>query len=367
MTAKPGILFIKKYDTNAKFITNDIELLQERYNVKLNSVKTNSIFYLIISLILQFFFLIYNILNTKVIYIWFADHHSILPVFIAKIFNRKSVICAGGYECTYIPEINCGVFTKGSISKRIRHFCVEYSLKNCSLILPVDESLINNVNTYIYSDVENKPPLEDGIKTLIPGITTPIKAINLGYDSRIFNSDPSIKKENSVLSAGLIVNEDEYNRKGFDLLVEAASQMPDIKFILVGLNNEFTGKLKKLNISNLELYGIISFSKLIEAYQRSKIFAQISMFEGMPSTLCEAMLCECIPVGSNVNGIPGIISDTGYIVYKKDINNIINTLRNALHSTDELGKKAKERIMTNYSIQNRKIRLNKEIENIISQ
>ena len=60
--------------------------------------------------------------------------------------------------------------------------------------------------------------------------------------------------------------------------------------------------------------------ELLNYFQRAKVFCQFSFSEGLPNTLCEAMLCECIPVGSNVNGIPKAIGDYGYILQLKDVN-----------------------------------------------
>jgi glycosyltransferase involved in cell wall biosynthesis len=364
---KDKILFIKKYSANPKFMTNDFEILSEKYDVILNNVKTTNNIFIIFTLIKEFFYLLFNIWRYKAVYIWFADYHSFLPVLFARLAGKKSVICAGGYECTYIPEINCGVFTNVSFSKRIRAFCVTYSLKKCSLILPVDESLIENTNNYIYSDIPGKSPLRDGIKNFIPDIKTPMETLYLGYHTDVFKRTVDSPKANTVISAGLIVNDDEYRRKGFDILVRAAGVMKDVKFVLIGLNEEFCSKLAALNLKNIELHNIVSYDKLIEEYSKAKVFAQISMFEGMPSTICEAMMCECIPVGSDVNGIPNIIGNTGILVHKKSSEEVIKSLYEALALGDENGKKARQRIIENFSLEKRKIRLHQILDKLLQK
>ncbi|MCI0449602.1 MAG: glycosyltransferase family 4 protein [Chlorobi bacterium] len=359
------ILFIKKYDANPKFILNDIEILKGKFDVKVNNVKTKNSIFIIITLIKEFFYLLFNTWRFRIIFIWFADYHSFLPVSFAKIFGKKCVICAGGYECTYIPEINMGVFTGETFSKKVRSFCASYSLRNCGIILPVDESLIENVNTYIYSDLPNKTPLKDGMKKFLPALKTKIETIYLGYDSEAFRKINNNPKEYSVLSAGLIINDDEYKRKGFDLLIESAKYMKDVKFVLIGLNDEYAEKLSKLELRNVRLLKILNYEKLIEEYSKAKVFAQISMFEGLPSTICEAMLCECIPVGSNVNGIPKIIDEYGFLINKRNVKDVIETLYKALNSPEELGLKARNHIINNFSLQNRKARLLNVLNNLL--
>jgi len=365
LKSRKKILFVKNLYQNPKFITNDLEILSKEYSVKLLNFKSRKNALILFSMIHQFFYLLFNLWRYDLVYIWFADYLSFYPVLFAKILSKKSIICAGGYEATYIPEINMGVFTNASISKSVRAFCVRYSLKNCTYILPVDETLIEHTNNYIYSDIPGKAPLKDGIKQFIPGIKTCFKTMYLGYDSEHFKKPGNISKERSVVSAGLIVNEDEFRRKGFDLLIEAAKQMQDVKFILIGFNEEYLDKYKETISSNVELFGIVPYSKLIEEYSKAKVYAQFSMFEGMPSSICEAMLCECIPVGSDVNGIPKIIDSCGFIAAKKDVNEIKEAILKAFELDDSEGAKAREHIIKYFTYDNRKSELLRFVKDIL--
>lgn len=365
MKDKKKILFIKNLYQNPKFITNDLEILSEKYNVKLLNFKSRRNALIIFSLFHQFFYLLLSIWKFDLVYIWFADYLSFYPVLFAKLTGKKSIICAGGYEATYIPEINMGVFTNSSISRAVRAFCVRFSLKNCTYILPVDETLIEHTNNYIYSDIPGKSPLKDGIKNFIPGIKTKFLTMYLGYDSEFFRKPDEIIKSRSVVSAGLIVNEDEFKRKGFDLLIKAAKELPDIKFVLIGFNDEQLNKYKSSVSPNVSLLGIVPYARLVEEYSKAKVYAQFSMFEGMPSSICEAMLCECIPVGSDVNGIPKIINGCGYIVTKRDADEVKKIITIAVNEGSEKAECARKHIMINFNFENRRKKLLVLIEELL--
>ncbi len=355
------LLFVHHISAKAKFVTNDIEIFRKKFDVTVLESNLSNNLSFISSFLFQFFRLLFSIKNYDAVYIWFADYHSFLPVFFSKLFGKKSYIAVGGYDATYIPEINMGLFTKSGIKKRFRCFCAVYSLKNCSLIFPVDKSLIKNENRYIYSDLPGKPGLKDGIKNFIKDIKTPFKTIPLGYDPELFKSGNSVK-ERAVVSAGLIENENEYRRKGFDLLTEAAKKMPDVKFILIGLNEEYMDYLKSLNLKNTELYGKVSYDELIKLYRRAKVYSQLSMFEGMPSAVCEAMLCGCIPVGSDVNGIPDIIGDCGIIVKERNADKAADAIRAALEFDETASVFSRKRIAEMFPLQKREDELLKLVD-----
>ena len=361
--SRSKILFVKHYKATAKFINNDAEILREKYDVEIyKSYVTKNIFTLF-SLLKQSVFLLVNIKKYSLIYIWFADYHAFLPILFGKIFKKKSVIAVGGYDATDIPEIECGVFSEKNFLKRIRRFAAQYSFKHCNKIFVVDDSLIENENTYIYSDIPNSKPLKDGILNFIPEVKNKMEVVYFGFDKTFFKRDENSKKENFVLSVGYSDNDNEFKRKGFDELVKVSKVLKNVNFVIIGLNSDQLDRLNKLELTNVKFLPPAKLEDLMNYFDKAKVFVQLSLFEGQPNTLVESMMYECIPVGSDVNGIPRVIGDTGFIVYKKDINEIAEKILLALSAPEDLGKAARERVIKNYPIEKRR----EKILNIVSE
>ena len=118
------------------------------------------------------------------------------------------------------------------------------------------------------------------------------------------------------------------------MFIQAAAAMPEFEFILIGLKPTFLEwteqNYKVSEIRNLRI--IPSFCPhevLRESYNKAAVFVQCSITEGMPNTLSEAMLLGCVPVGSNINGIPDAIGDTGVIVKHRQVNEIKEAIMRA--------------------------------------
>jgi glycosyltransferase involved in cell wall biosynthesis len=67
------------------------------------------------------------------------------------------------------------------------------------------------------------------------------------------------------------------------------------------------------------------------------------MTEGLPNAVCEAMLCECIPVGSAVGGIPAAVGSSGFLLRTRDADEAARLIRQALNAPSSLGKSARRR------------------------
>jgi glycosyltransferase involved in cell wall biosynthesis len=84
----------------------------------------------------------------------------------------------------------------------------------------------------------------------------------------------------------------------------------------------------------------------------------------MPVSLSEAMLCECIPVGSDVNGIPDAIGPYGIVIHKRTANNLQAAIRKAL--TLESGEASRAHTIANFSIAVREKKMMDILRNYIS-
>jgi glycosyltransferase involved in cell wall biosynthesis len=352
------ILFIKP--ANYSFTLNDQKILEKHYRVKsflINQKKSG--FNFIARIVSMIFFILFNARRTKMMVTWFADYHAAIMVFMGKILNIKVVIIAGGQEAVCYPELKKGVFYKKFRAKFVR-----FALRHADLILPNHESLIYHEN-YYYDPAGKK----DGMKFYVPGLKTKIVVIPNGIETNKFYREPSIPKDpKTILTVGTMNSIYDFLNKGFDLFISLARRNPDLNFILVGIKRQFLPWIEKeypfYDIPNLKvIYSFCPHEVLFESYNKAKVFIQASITEGMPNTLCEAMLCECIPIGSNVNGIPDAIGDTGIIVKKRDVMELEAGLRKALELNT--GGKASNRIKENFSFELREKNLISALEEIV--
>ncbi len=282
---------------------------------------------------------------------WFADYHAAILSFLGKLLRMKVLIFAGGQEAVSYPELGKGVY-----HQKIRALFVKYALRNCSLIIPNHESLIFHDN-YYYHPLGKK----DGIKFYIPDLTTKIEIVPNGINTEKYFRDPTIERlANSILTVGTMSNKSDFINKGFDLFIELARRNMSLTFTLIGIPSRFMAWVEKQyhisTIPNLQL--IQSFCPdeiLFQNYNQAKVFVQASITEGMPNTLNEAMLCGCIPVGSNVNGIPDAIGDTGVIVKHRNIDELEKAIYTALNM--DSGEDAARHVQNLYTQEIRSARI----------
>ena len=90
-------------------------------------------------------------------------------------------------------------------------------------------------------------------------------------------------------------------------------------------------------------------------FNQSQFYLQLSNTEGFGVALCEAMLCECIPLVSDVNFLPTIVGDSGFVLKKRNSDMLVDLINMALNSDIiHLEQKARKRIKDNFSVNKRK-------------
>ncbi|MCG3166771.1 MAG: hypothetical protein POELPBGB_02553 [Bacteroidia bacterium] len=336
---KPKLLFI--YKTPSSFVLKDRELLARNFKVISFSFNPTKKFLTPLELLKEFIFLLVHIWKSKAIVCEFADYHTVLPTLFGKLTGKPCYLILCGTECYSFPSINYG-----NHNKKLMSMATCFSISNATHVMPVHKSMV--LSNYTYSDSDY---LQQGYKAFCKNVETPFTEINYGYDSTKFfkskKSNPdSYRDKNSFLTVAVNAKGSTFFRKGIDLIIELAKHCPDYNFTLLGVKDE----LNHLQLpENITLLPPVPHTELINYYSRHEFYLQLSIAEGFPNALCEAMLCECIPIGSDVFGIPDIIGDTGFILKKKDVAQLKNLVAEAVKSDKiTLAKKARQRIIENF-------------------
>ena len=323
------ILFV--YTSFSSFVKTDYEILSKFADVKKYKFNNSKkLFKMIFEQVKLKIFLLMNIWKYDLIYCWFADYHSFLPMLFSKIFSKKSILVLGGYDVASIPSLNYGSF-----SNPFRAFLARNSMINATLNLAV-------------SDYIRKEALK-----IDPDIN--IELCYNGVDPQKFFPS-STKKENIVLTVGKIDSEQRIKIKGIDFFCEVASQMPEYKFIIVGISNKMIDYLPNIP-ENLQVLPSIEQNILLQYYQKAKVYCQFSVIESFCLALAEAMLCECIGIVTNVGALPEIVADCGIILENRNVNSAEMMIRKAMNLNSELGGKASRKIIENYSFEKREKKL----------
>jgi glycosyltransferase involved in cell wall biosynthesis len=340
--------------SESTFVKKDIAILSRNYKVLAFDfeVASTAKWKIIIRFLLQLIFLFRFGFNSYAFVCQFAGYHSFLPALFSKLFGKKTLIVVGGMDAVAFPSIRYGNFQK----KFLKNF-TKWSYKLCTHIAPKHVSLWLTEYNYVNDDHKFQ-----GIKYFMPQLEKPYTVITNGYDGNKFRNITSGKKNIFLTVTGAMEYSFQTKLKGIDLILEVAPFFPDYEFKIVGALSEDQFPAKSANVTVLTK---INNDKLIELYSESKFYLQLSMAEGFPNALCEAMLCECVPVGSAVFSIPEIINDTGFILKQRNLEMLKTLLKDVMESDiKRLGKSARERILNNFSLNLRENKLHLLMEKL---
>ncbi|MCX6133076.1 MAG: glycosyltransferase family 4 protein [Ignavibacteriales bacterium] len=245
-------------------------------------------------------------------------------VTLAKLFGKKVVVITGGYDTTYVPVIDWGEMK--TWWKRIAQ---RYALFMVDLVLCFSEFSKSDVLKYA------KPKRS--------------KALYFGIDTEYFK--PSGPKEPLVITVCFQVNESTLIQKGLRTMIESARSIPEAQFVLIGetSNDAAVADARRTAPANVRFQDKFIFDEeLLHYYQRATVYVQASAHEGFGIANAEAMSCECIPVVTNTTALPEVVGDAGFFVPFGDVPATAQAIRRALASP-ELGKKARARILENFT------------------
>ena len=287
------ILYI--YTARRSFVNADIALLEKHFATTTYHFKTDIKKATPLSFLRQFFYLLIYGWKFDILICFFAGYHSVLPAWFASLTGKQCILFLGGTDCFKYPSFTYGNFTKKWYGKAT---CI--SAHRASLLVPVSANLIQSKSSYYPDD-----PDDQGIYHWCHPLRTPYKVIPLEYNAQKFYRRDVPRKENSFISVAFGIEGTSFIRKGIDKMIMIAHQLPEYSFTIIGCEAK---DFPVIIPSNVDVIPPVPYEQLPEYYSRHQYYLQLSIAEGFPSAICEAMLCECIPIGSDVAAIPDIIS-----------------------------------------------------------
>jgi glycosyltransferase involved in cell wall biosynthesis len=272
---------------------------------------------------------------SDLVFCWFASVYSAFSVWLARRLHIASIVVVGGVDVAKMEEIGYGVWTHP-----FRAFCAGYALRNATRVLVVDPSLIPEVQQRASYAGRN------------------ISAVATGYDGNFWR--PLGPKEEIILTVAGVEDLPRLRVKGINLLLAAASAFPGYTFVIVGVRESL---LRSFEIpSNVQILPALVREQLLPYYQRARIYCQPSLREGLSNALCEAMLCECIPVATDVGGTRNAIGDSGVVIAEGSIPALERGLSNAIGLPASNGRQARGRIISLFPKERREKELFRLVE-----
>ena len=96
----------------ARFVDVDAKLLRERYAVE--ELRGNLPSPLAV---------LRGVLRADVVVCWFASWHGLLPLTLAALLRRPSLLIVGGFDTARLPEIGYG-YQQGGLRKLVARWCM---------------------------------------------------------------------------------------------------------------------------------------------------------------------------------------------------------------------------------------------------
>lgn len=167
--------------------------------------------------------------------------------------------------------------------------------------------------------------VSDFIRNRVAGLVNQrvdVEVIYNGADERVFEPTPKLqaRRELDIPPDRFVIafTGRPTHAKGIYDLVEAAARLRHIRPIVLVAgplpSPDLRATIERLNVDVVAL-GMLSHEALARAIAASDVFCLPSYNEGLPASICEAMLAARPIIATPVGGIPEILKDgvTGYV------------------------------------------------------
>ncbi len=278
-----------------------------------------------------------GVLRADLVFGWFASWHTFLPITLAWLLRKPSVLVIGGFDTADMPDIGYGHQRGG-----LRRWASRWIMRRAG-------RLITN-SDYSLAEIERNTPIPPARVTVVHhGVPDP------------FGGPPG-EKRREALTVGAI-DRTTLVQKGQIPFVQAAAELPDVQFVFAGKwLDDAIGELRALAPSNVELTGWLSDADLQERYRSAAVYVQASRHEGFGLAVAEAMLAGCVPVVVNVTAMPEVVGDAGVLIESQRPQEVAAGVRRALELGPEGARKARQRILDRFPMERRRAGIQRVVE-----
>jgi glycosyltransferase involved in cell wall biosynthesis len=265
--------------------------------------------------------------RSEVLVVWFASWHALVPLLLARLLRRPSLLIVGGFDTADVPEIGYG-YQQGGIRRRLARSCMRLATR-----------LMTNSE---YSRDELRRNAGFDATVVHHGLPDPFGSLPRGERERL-----AITVSNVARIA--------LERKGLRPFVEAGAQVPDVELVLVGKPvDDAADLLRTLAAPNVRLAGRLSDQELDDLYRRAAVYVQASRHEGFGMGVAEAMLAGCIPVITAAGALPEVVGEAGVRIDAPSPEAIGEGIRRALELGPEARAAARDRIVEEFPLSRRR-------------
>jgi glycosyltransferase involved in cell wall biosynthesis len=270
-----------------------------------------------------------GVLRADLVFGWFASWHTFLPVTLAWLLRKPSVMVIGGFDTADMPDIGYG-HQRGGLRRHASRWIFRRATR-----------LVTN-SSYSLSEIRSNTPIPPERVTVVHhGVPDP------------FGEEPGAK-ERVALTVGAI-DRTTLVQKGQLPFVRAARELPDVRFVFAGKwLDDAVEELSALAAPNVELTGWLSPDDLHAVYRSAAVYVQASRHEGFGLAVAEAMLAGCVPVVMNVTAMPEVVGDAGVLIQSQEPSEVADGVRRALAMGPEAAGRARERILTAFPMERRR-------------
>jgi glycosyltransferase involved in cell wall biosynthesis len=319
------------YSRPARFVTIDRDLLAERYEI-VEYAQPRPLPRLLAAW--------RGVRAADVVVCWFASWNAPAPLLLARLLRRPSILIVGGFDTANMPEIDYG-FQQGGI----RRLLARTSMRLAGRLMTNSE--------YSRDELERNAGFD--AEVVYHGVPDPFAALPDGPRARM------------ALTVGNVAQL-SLERKGLRPFVEAAALLPDVEFVVAGKWTDDAGaELEALAGPNVRFTGELSDAELDGLYRSASVYVQASRHEGFGMAVAEAMLAGCVPVVTAAGALPEVVGDAGIVVASVEPAAVAEGVRRALEEGEEARRRARDRILGHFPLENRRRGLVSLVEQALAE